>query len=110
MDCDRGCGFLHRSHCGLDVVVVSAAKLVTISSTQTVLVADEGAIMANVVGDEVYIYPQGLGRGPMIVMPKSVWGRIQREVALAFARSEAKSGSLDAQAFIAREGLIDRSD
>lgn len=85
-------------------------KTVTVGLTHTVQVADEGAYMANVVGDELYIYPQGLGRGPVITMPKSVWVRLQQEVRRAYARDEAKRGDLGAQAYLAREGLIDRSE
>lgn len=47
-----------------------------------------GAILARVRDDDVYIWPAGLGQGPVIAMTRADWGRICREVMLAMARAD----------------------
>lgn len=66
---------------------------VMINHVTTVELPDKGAYLANVVGDEVYIYPQGLGRGPTIMMSKKDWARIQDEVRRAWMRADRQAPS-----------------
>lgn len=61
---------------------------VSVSTLQTVDLSGAGAYLAKVDGDQVRIYPQGLGRGPAIFMSRDDWGRIAREVMLAMARAD----------------------
>lgn len=65
---------------------------VAVNVFQTVEVPDKGAYLANVVGEQLYIYPQGLGRGPVIAMSKADWSRIMLEVKSAFARADRQGG------------------
>lgn len=62
--------------------------LVTVSSTQTVEAPGEGARMAKVVNGTLYIWPAGVGVGPMIGMTKETWARLQKEVRLAYMDSD----------------------
>lgn len=38
--------------------------------------------------DALFIYPQGLGQGPLLVMDKADWARISDEVRRAFMRAD----------------------
>ena len=61
---------------------------VRISMAHTTMVAGRGAYLAMVRDDDIDIWPQGLGVGPMITMSRDDWSRIAREVMLALVRAE----------------------
>lgn len=61
---------------------------VSVNVFHTVEVAGQGAYLAHVKNDQLYIYPEGSGRGPVIIMPRADWARISREVMLAFSRAD----------------------
>lgn len=68
----------------------------TISGVTTADLPAQGARLANVVGNDVYIYPKGVGQGPLIAMSRQDWARIAREVMLAFTRADKKLDSYTA--------------
>ena len=61
---------------------------VRISTVQTANVPGDGAILARVNDDDIHIWPQGVGIGPIITMSRDDWRRITREVALALSRAD----------------------
>lgn len=64
---------------------------VRVSTTQTVIVGDHGAILANVIDNDIYIWPRGKGIGPLIVMTRDDWSRISREVVMALSRADKEN-------------------
>ena len=61
---------------------------VRVSTLQIANVPEAGAILARVRGDDIDIWPQGIGMGPIITMTRDDWSRIAREVMLALARAD----------------------
>lgn len=64
---------------------------VSIVSCETIELEGEGCKLAQVKGDEIWIWPRGIGRGSSIVMSKKDWERITREVRLAHRRADGRS-------------------
>jgi len=62
---------------------------VTVNLVETVEVGGEGARLASIRGDDLTLWPAGIGRGPSMTMPFSIWGRMIHEVRMAHMRADA---------------------
>ena len=64
---------------------------VSIVTNEVIELGGEGCKLAQISGDEVWIWPRGIGRGSAIVMSKKDWERITREVRLASMRASGQA-------------------
>lgn len=65
------------------------SERVTVNTNDTVELGEDGARLASIRGDELTLWPAGIGRGPSMTMPKSAWSRIMHEVKMAYMRADA---------------------
>lgn len=65
---------------------------IRVNITETVDVSPPGVVLAAVHEDELYLWPQGAGVGPLIVMSLPEWQRITEEVGRAIVRGQIIEG------------------